>query len=76
MLNLLGSISEFERSLLLERQAVGIAKAKAEGKFKGRKPTARAKTDKIQEMLESGLKPAEVAKELNIGVASVYRYRT
>ncbi len=76
MLNLLGSISEFERSLLLERQAVGIAKAKAEGKFQGRKATARAKTDKIQEMLESGLKPAEVAKELNIGVASVYRYRT
>jgi len=76
MLNLLGSINQFEVQLLLERQRVGIEKAKAAGKFKGRAATARAKTDKIQEMLESGLKPAEVAKELNIGVASVYRYRT
>ena len=43
MLNLLGSIAEFERELLLERQAAGIAKAKAEGKFKGRKATAQSK---------------------------------
>ena len=76
MLNLLGSISEFERSLLLERQRVGIEKARAEGKFKGRAATARAKTDQIQELLASGLKPAAVAKQLNIGVASVYRYRS
>src|SRR3546814_6109684 len=41
MLNLLGSIAEFERELMLERQREGIAKAKAEGKFKGRAPTAR-----------------------------------
>ena len=75
MLNLLGSISEFEHSLLLERQAVGIEKAKAAGKFKGRAPTARAKKDQIQELLASGMKPAAVAKQLNIGVASVYRYR-
>src|SRR3546814_11163110 len=44
MLNLLGSIAEFERELMLERQREGIAKAKAEGKYKGRAPTARAKT--------------------------------
>lgn len=75
MLNLLGSINQFERELLLERQRVGIEKAKAEGKFKGRAATARAKTDQIQELLASGMKPAAVAKELNIGVASVYRYR-
>ena len=60
---------------MLERQKIGIEKAKAEGKFKGRKATARAKSDKIQELLDSGMKPAAVAKELNIGVASVYRYR-
>ena len=76
MMNLLGSIAEFERELMLERQKVGIEKAKAAGKFKGRAATARAKTDQIQELLASGMKPAAVAKQLNIGVASVYRYRT
>lgn len=75
MLNLLGSINQFERELMLERQKVGIEKAKAAGKFKGRAPTARAKKDQIQELLASGLKAPEVAKQLSIGVASVYRYK-
>jgi DNA invertase Pin-like site-specific DNA recombinase len=39
MLNLLGSIAEFERQIMLERQREGIAKAKSEGKYKGRAPT-------------------------------------
>jgi DNA invertase Pin-like site-specific DNA recombinase len=38
MLNLLGSIAEFEREVMLERQREGIAKAKAEGKFKAASP--------------------------------------
>ena len=75
MLNLLSSINQFELQLLHERQRVGIEKAKAAGKFKGRAATARAKTEQIQELLASGMKPAAVAKQLNIGVASVYRYR-
>jgi DNA invertase Pin-like site-specific DNA recombinase len=41
VLNLMGSMAQFERSMMLERQREGIAKAKAEGKYKGRKPTAR-----------------------------------
>ena len=41
MLTLLGGVAEFEREIMLERQREGIAKAKAEGKYKGRKPTAR-----------------------------------
>jgi DNA invertase Pin-like site-specific DNA recombinase len=39
MLNVLGSVAEFERELMLERQRVGIAKARVEGKYKGRKRT-------------------------------------
>ena len=35
MFNMLGSIAQFERELMLERQREGIAKAKAEGKYKG-----------------------------------------
>ena len=76
MMNLLGSIAEFERELMLERQKVGIEKAKAAGKFKGRAPTARAKKEQIQKLTAAGLRPSDIAKQLDIGVASVYRYRT
>lgn len=38
MLNVLGSVAQFEREMMLERQRDGIAKAKAQGKYKGRKP--------------------------------------
>ena len=73
MVNLLGSISEFERELMLERQLAGIAKAKADGKYKGRKPTAMAKRDEIIALVNSGLTRDAVAKQLVIGVASVNR---
>ena len=74
-LSLFGSISAFERDIMLERQAIGIARAKAEGKYVGRQDTARRKQDKIVELHQQGLKPSIIARELNIGVASVYRYR-
>ena len=43
MLNVLGSVAQFEREVMLERQREGIAKAKGEGRYKGRAPTAKAK---------------------------------
>lgn len=73
MLNVLGSVAEFERAMMLERQREGIAKAKAEGKFKGRAPTARAKAGEVEAMLAAGESPTEVAKKLGIGRSSVYR---
>ena len=73
--SLLASISQWEREMMLERQRIGIAKAKAEGKYKGRSATARAKAVKIQKMAKDGLKPSQIASALGIGVASVYRYR-
>jgi DNA invertase Pin-like site-specific DNA recombinase len=73
MLNVLGSVAEFERSMMLERQREGIAKAKGEGKFKGRKPTARAKAGEVEAMLAAGESPTVVAKKLGIGRSSVYR---
>lgn len=73
MLNLVGSIAQFERELMLERQREGIAKAKAEGKFKGRKPTARAKANEVRKLAANGMTKARIASELGIGVASVYR---
>ena len=73
MLNLLGSIAQFEREIMLERQREGIAKAKAEGKYKGRAPTARAKADEVLRLHRDGIGGTEIAKRLGIGRASVYR---
>ena len=42
MLNVIGSVAQFEREVMLERQREGVAKAKAGGKYKGRAPTAKA----------------------------------
>jgi DNA invertase Pin-like site-specific DNA recombinase len=73
MLNVLGSVAQFERSMMLERQREGVAKAKAEGKYKGRAPTARAKAGEVKALLEAGKNPTEVARALKIGRSSVYR---
>jgi DNA invertase Pin-like site-specific DNA recombinase len=74
-ITLLGGIAQWEREMMLERQRIGIAKAKADGKYKGRKPTARNMGAEIHKLHTEGKKPSVIAKELNIGVASVYRYR-
>jgi len=73
ILTLLGGINCWEREMMLERQREGIAKAKAEGKYKGRKPTAVAKTDEVLEMKKKGLGATAIAKQLGIGRSSVYR---
>lgn len=73
MLNVLGSVAEFEREMMLERQREGIAKAKAEGKYRGRAPTAMAKAAEVEAMLAAGESPTMVAKKLGIGRSSVYR---
>ena len=73
MLHLLGCISSFERELMLERQLAGIAKAKAEGKYKGRKPTAMAQKNEIIVLAATGMTRDAIARRLGIGVASVYR---
>lgn len=73
MLTVLGGIAEFEREIMLERQREGIAKAKADGKYKGRKPTARAKEEDVLRLKAEGVGATEIAKRLGIGRASVYR---
>lgn len=72
---IIGAIAEFERRLMLERQAEGIAKAKREGKYRGRQPTARAKSADALELLRSGATAPEVAKQLGIGLRSVFRIK-
>jgi len=70
-LDMLGVFGEFETNLRKERQMEGIAKAKEKGVYKGRKPSVDV--EKVKELKESGMGASAIAKELNIGRASVYR---
>jgi DNA invertase Pin-like site-specific DNA recombinase len=71
MFTMIGAIGEFERSMMLERQREGIAKAKTEGKYKGRAPTARAKAEEVRALHGQRIGATEIAKRVEI--ASVYR---
>jgi len=72
MITMLGAIAEFERGLLLERQRESVAKAKQDGKYKGRKPTARAKAAEVVRLDVEGLQRTEIVRRAGIGKASVY----
>lgn len=71
--NLFSSIAQFEREIMLERQKVGIAAAKERGEYKGRAPTAQAKSAKVLSLHAKGLTKQEIANACSIGIASVYR---
>ena len=73
MLTMLGAVAEFERSIMLERQREGIAKAKAEGRFKGRVPVARRKAKDVAALAALGVAKQDIAARLGISRASVYR---
>ena len=70
-LDMLGVFAEFENNLRRERQAEGIAKAKAQGKYKGRPPSIPV--EKIRQLREQGWAVYDIAKQLNIHRSSVYR---
>ena len=73
ILIVMSSVAQFEREMMLERQREGIAKAKAEGKYKGRKPTARAKTEMVLLAKKQGLPPTQIIRDLGISKTSYYR---
>jgi DNA invertase Pin-like site-specific DNA recombinase len=70
-LDMLGVFAEFETNLRRERQLEGIARAKAEGVYKGRPPTIDSA--EILKLKKQGLGASKIAKQLNICRASVYR---
>lgn len=73
MMTLVGGIVQWEREIMLERQKIGIAKARKDGKFRGRVPTARRQGSEVVKLKAKGVAPSEIAKRLNISRASVYR---
>ena len=66
-------MGQAEREAMLERQREGIAKAKRDGRYKGRVPTARRQAAEVIRLKSEGIRPAEIARKLGIGRASVYR---
>jgi DNA invertase Pin-like site-specific DNA recombinase len=73
MFGVLGSVAQFEREIMLERQREGIAAAQAAGKYKGRAPTARRQAEEVRRLAAQGLEKAEIARRLGIGRTSVWR---
>ena len=69
--DMLAAFAEFETGIRKERQAEGIAKAKAKGVYRGRKPSIDSV--KVRSLKAGGLGATAIAKELGISRVSVYR---
>ena len=72
MLTVMGGVAEFERAMMLERQREGIAKAKGEGRYKGRKPTVRVRAEEVRVLKAEGKSLRQIADALGISVGSVH----
>lgn len=72
MLSMLGSVYQFERSMLRERQLEGIQQAKIKGKYKGR-PADNNLHKKIKELKAEGLSLRNIAKECECALSTVQR---
>ena len=70
-LQMLGVFAQFETALRKERQMEGIAKAKAAGVYRGRKPSVPV--EDVRRLRAEGMSPTEIHKHLGIARASVYR---
>lgn len=70
-LQMLGVFAEFETAIRRERQMEGVAKAKAEGVYKGRKPSIDA--ERVKALASQGMGATAIARELKVARASVYR---
>lgn len=71
MLGVLGSVAEFERNMILERQADGIAAAKARGVYRG--GTVKHDPENLRSMVEAGMSKAEVARQAGCSRMTVHR---
>ena len=71
---MLGGIGEFEREIMLERQREGIAKARASGKYGGRKPLAPDLVAKIKALRAEERGAVYIARALGINRHTVRKY--
>lgn len=73
LLSMLGAVAEFERCIIRERQADGIARAKARGVYKGRTSVPAEKIDQARELISRGMSKARAARELGISRSTLYK---
>lgn len=73
LLSMLGAVAEFERSLIRERQAEGIAIAKANGVYKGRtKALTAEQVTEARRRVSEGVAKAKVARDLGVSRQTLY----
>lgn len=74
MLTVFGAVAELEREYILQRQREGIAIAKAEGKYRGRKPIERSNFDAVEKLWRAGtISAAEAMRRLDMSRSTFYR---
>ena len=74
MLTVFGAVAELEREYILQRQQEGIAIAKAEGKYRGRKPIERSNFDAVEKLWRAGtISAAEAMRRLDMSRSTFYR---
>lgn len=74
MLTVFGAVAELEREHILQRQQEGIAIAKAEGKYRGRKPIERSNFDAVEKLWRAGtISAAEAMRRLDMSRSTFYR---
>ncbi|MFV3334171.1 recombinase family protein [Pseudomonas sp. NY15437] len=71
MLNIMGSVAQFERTMIRERQREGVAKAKAKGVYKGRVKTVD--DEAIRSLVASGVSYRKAAEQLEVSLSTVQR---
>ena len=74
MLTVFGAVAELEREYILQRQREGIAIAKEQGKYKGRKPIVSPEFEQVTAKWRSGtITAAEAMRTLNVSKSTFYR---
>jgi DNA invertase Pin-like site-specific DNA recombinase len=71
---MLAGLAEMEREQMLERKAIGVTRAKTEGKYTVRKAIDQVVIAQAKELVSQGMTKAGVAKQLNIGESTLYKY--
>ncbi|MGL1957870.1 MAG: recombinase family protein [Colwellia sp.] len=74
LFTMLSGLAELEREQMIERQRIGINRAKKEGKYKGRTRVDPEIIASAKALIATGLTKAKIAKQLGIGEATLYRY--
>lgn len=75
LFTMLSGLAELEREQMLERQRIGINRAKAEGKYKGRAKVDKTKLESVRIMTEGKMSVKQACKIAGIGEATYYRYK-